>query len=237
MTSFLSLPLRVVPGPLQGAARGHQGAGSQRPGGCPLSLPGGGPEPRGPFWLVALGQPDALPQEGIMPSLAHNRGGVPSPWVLLWVPAGCRGVGRPPAQRLGLQEVSQPCFLQKAVPRGRQGWRAALTGPHTWGLPHPVPSALWGRTGWLGLRGAEPALCLTPCLVLPLLDPVTWLISWSPPSHPRFPSEKLGQEPRCLGGEAPRPVRGGCWAMPSATWVRPSILRAPASLAGFCLPV
>lgn len=96
-----------------------------------------------------------------MPSLAHNRGSVPSPWVLLWAPAGCRGVGRPPAWRLGLGEVSQPCFLQQAVPRGRQGWRAALTGPRTWGLPHPVPSALWVRAGRLGLGGAEPALCLS----------------------------------------------------------------------------
>ena len=158
LTSFPSLPLRVVPGSLQGTARGHQGAGSQHLGACPLSLPGGGPEPGGPSWLVALGQPDALPQEGIVPSLAHNRGGMPSPWVLLWVPAGCRGVGRPPARCLGLREVSRPCFLQKAGPRGRQAWRAARLGPATGGCPtqSPQPSGA-GRGGWAS--GERSRLC------------------------------------------------------------------------------
>lgn len=195
----------MVPGPLQGAARGHQGAGSQCLGGCPLSLPGGGPEPGRPSWLVALGQPDtASGRYHALTSPQPRQHAFP-----VGPPVGpCRVQGGGQAPRLvpGARG-SLPTLLSAA---GCAQGQAGLEGSADW-APHlgaapPSPLSPLGQVGRLGLGGAEPDLCLSPRPALPLLDPVTWLISRPPPSHPQFSSEKLGQEPRCLGGEAPHPV-------------------------------
>ena len=143
-----------------------------------------------------------------MPSVAHDPGGVPPRRSSCGSPTLAPGAPR-----------SLPTLLSAAG--GAQGWaglRAALTGPRSWGLPHPGPSALWGRAGQLGL-GEWSRLCAcphssSPGPALPLLDPVTWLISQSPPTNPSFHQRSWASSPSA--GEGSPPPSRPRWVLANA---------------------